>query len=84
VHWKISSGKVAVILAGYMELNNIENITKKINIITKNNKKILSRLGVCDYRWVVDWMLDLLKPLRTTSNYSTTADLNTAVHYRIR
>jgi hypothetical protein len=32
---------------------------------------------VCDYRRGVDWILDLLTPLGTTSNYNTIADLHT-------
>jgi hypothetical protein len=36
-------------------------------------------LGVCvTIRRCVDWILDLLTPLGTTSNYSAIADLNTS------
>jgi hypothetical protein len=34
-------------------------------------------MGVCDYRRGMDWILNLLTPLGTTSNYSATADLHT-------
>jgi hypothetical protein len=31
----------------------------------------------CDYRWDMDWILDLLTQLGTTTNYSAIADLHT-------
>jgi hypothetical protein len=33
-------------------------------------------LGVCYYRQAMDWILDLLRPLGTTSNYIATANLH--------
>jgi hypothetical protein len=37
-------------------------------------------LGLCDCRRGMDWILDLLAPLGTTSNYSVIADLHIAAN----
>jgi hypothetical protein len=40
-------------------------------------KYIVTYLGLCDYSQSTDWKFDLLTPLRTTHNYSTTTNLHT-------
>jgi hypothetical protein len=42
------------------------------------NANILTHLSVCDYRRGMDWILDLLTQLGTTSNYTAIANLHTS------
>jgi hypothetical protein len=43
----------------------------------KKSTTLLALLDVCDCRRGIDWILALLTPLGTTSNYSATSDLHT-------